>query len=125
VNKAILVLEDDVSFRKQVLRPVLERHGYEVHEAGRVREAEQLLQERSFDLWIVDGLLPDGSGLDFIVGQRKLGNTTPAVFLSAFWKDGGSQRALAQAGVIEVLHKPADLEELAVRIARMIADHRA
>jgi DNA-binding response OmpR family regulator len=125
VTQAILVLEDDVSFRKQVLRPVLERHGYEVHEAGRLREAEQLLQERGFDLWIVDGLLPDGSGLDFLVGQRKAGRTTPAVFLSAFWKDGGSQRALAEAGVTQVMHKPPDLEELAVRVARLLAEHRA
>jgi DNA-binding response OmpR family regulator len=120
MKHAILVLEDDVTFRSRVLRPQLERRGYEVHEAGKVREAEQLLAGRGFDLLIVDGLLPDRSGLDFIAELRRGGNTTPVIFLSAFWKDGGSQRALAAAGVTEALHKPVDLEDLCRRIERLL-----
>jgi DNA-binding response OmpR family regulator len=121
MNQTILILDDDATFRRDVLRPQLEHRGYEVHEAARIREAEALLAQRSFDLLIVDGLLPDGNGLDFISALRQRGVATPIVFLSAFWKDGASLRALAEAGATDTLHKPVDFAVLARRIECLLA----
>ncbi len=62
--KRILVLEDEPAIRS-VLVFHLQRASYEVEEAGDCAEARKRLAESSFDLALVDWMLPDMSGLEF------------------------------------------------------------
>ena len=48
------------------LRRALEREGYDVLATTRGREARRLLNERIFDVLVVDNLMPDLSGLDLV-----------------------------------------------------------
>ena len=61
----ILVVEDE-SVIRVALRRLLERHDYEVSEAGSVQEAEQNHDLASFDLVISDLRLPGAPGTDLI-----------------------------------------------------------
>lgn len=102
----VLVLDDDKQFRALV-RPVLLRRGLEVYEAGTGGEGESLLKKTQVDLIIVDGVLPDVEGLNWITKQRAMGNVTPMMFVSAAWNDIGVYHRLTKnLGVSQVIHKP-------------------
>src|SRR5688572_26149712 len=102
----VLLMDDDKQFRALV-RPVLQKRGLEVYEAGTGSEGEALLQKTSVDLIIVDGVLPDVEGLIWITKQRALGNVTPMMFVSAAWNDIRIYHRLTKnLGVSQVIHKP-------------------
>jgi diguanylate cyclase (GGDEF)-like protein len=102
----VLILDDDRDFR-ELLQQVLETRGCIVHHATRLAEARHLLKAQKPVLMIVNGLLPDGTGIQFIEERRKAGDPTKIVFLSAFWRDMKTYSSLTRNfDVALVLHKP-------------------
>ncbi len=70
----------------------------------------------SYDLVLLDLMLPDGRGLDFLKAARARGDTTPVIILTAL--DQISDRiAGLNAGADDYLVKPFDLHELTARLA--------
>ena len=112
----ILVLDDDRIFRRLVVE-VLEQRGHRVLQAGRAAEADRLLEEEHADLLLVDGLLPDITGVQWIEKLREAGRHTQVVLITSFWK---SMRDFAIAarrlGSIEMVRKPVEADELANRV---------
>ncbi|MCZ7646975.1 MAG: response regulator [Planctomycetota bacterium] len=79
----ILMVDDDRDIRESV-RCLLLRQGYGVKTAASLDQAVAQLRSNAFDLLIVDGVLPDGSGLDLLERMQNGGmNCCPVVFLSA------------------------------------------
>ncbi len=122
----VLLVEDDASIRRFVAL-ALEDDGVELVQAASLAQAAQALQGAPFTLVLCDLMLPDGSGLDLL---RELGQATDArtarhaaarrVAFSA-GVSAPMRRQLEQAGVHEVLHKPASLDELMACLARATA----
>lgn len=113
MSKTVLILDDDALIR-EMLRPSLEARGLKVVGAATGAQAEAAVTRDSPDAIIVDGLLPDTSGLAWIERQRRGGNAAPIFFISAFWKDAQTAKKLTeQLGVLSVLPKPVDPEVLA------------
>ena len=83
------------------------------------REACRLVAENSYNLIILDIMLPDGSGLDLCTGWRNSGQGTPILFLTA--KDDEVQivRGL-DAGGDDYVTKPFRLSELLSRIRALL-----
>jgi two-component system OmpR family response regulator len=70
----------------------------------------------TYDLILLDLILTDGQGLDFLRKRRAAGDTTPVIILTA--RDQISDRiAGLNAGADDYLVKPFDLFELSARIA--------
>jgi len=112
----ILLLDDDRIFRRLVVE-VLEERGHRVLQAGRAAEADRLLEEEQADLLLVDGLLPDITGVQWIEKLRRAGRQTQVLLITSFWK---SMRDFAIAaktlGAIEMVRKPVEPQELADRV---------
>jgi len=109
----LLLLEDD-TILGEGLRDYLQAQGHVVDWCQRVSEAMALSGE-AFDVLLVDWQLPDGSGLDWVRGLRRHGQTTPALLLTA--RDLLSDRVLGlDAGADDYLVKPFAAAELAARI---------
>ena len=112
----ILVLDDDRIFRWLVVE-VLEQRGHRVLEAGRAAEADRILEEEHADLLVVDGLLPDITGVQWIEKLREAGRQTQVLLVTSFWK---SMRDFAIAarrlGAIEMVRKPVEADEVADRV---------
>lgn len=105
-QKLILLLDDDVQFRA-LLATVLSARGFRVLEASSGEVATSLLDEESPELLIVDGLLPDVSGADWIESVRKRDSDTTIVFLSAYWRDLETfERLTEELKVSMVAYKP-------------------
>ena len=98
----------------------------QVVEAATGREALLLLREDSqIQVIVVDGLLPDTTGIKWIEKIREDGLLLPVVFVSAFFRDLVSFRKLTkELAVAEVIHKPIDMELFAKRVRRLIPRRR-
>lgn len=111
--KRILLLDDDALIRS-MLGDALEARGYEVLPAPTGAQADALLAKGLPDLVIVDGLLPDTRGTEWITKHRERLAARPIFFISAFWKDTATQqRLLTELAVRQVLTKPVDPRLLA------------
>jgi DNA-binding response OmpR family regulator len=106
-QRLVLVVDDDAVAR-QVVAQVARSLGCEAVEVRTVAEAERLVSERTPDVIVLDGLLPDGDGLTWLRKMRAAGLKTPVLFSSAFWKDLASHRTLTdELKVAAILPKPA------------------
>ena len=105
-QRLILLLDDDVPFRA-LLATVLTARDCRVLEAGSGKAATSLLETENPDLLIVDGLLPDVSGAEWIERVRQRDTDTTIVFLSAYWRDLETfQRLTEELTVSMVAYKP-------------------
>jgi diguanylate cyclase (GGDEF)-like protein len=108
----VLIVDDDPQFRTLVSK-LLTARGHNVTEAGTGKAGTVAVESTRPDLVIVDGLLPDGDGVRWIEGRRGQGDTTPILFVSAFWKDIASfQHLTRELGVAAVMRKPVPPAEL-------------
>jgi len=116
--KRILIVEDEDNLRDIIqLNLVLE--GLEVKSVADGSEALRLLKQFSFDLAIVDVMLPFTSGIDVCTQARKLHAHMPILMISA--KSNSKDRiAGLKAGADDYLPKPFDLEELILRVNSLL-----
>jgi diguanylate cyclase (GGDEF)-like protein len=106
MKKTVLVVDDDKDFRALV-RPVLEDKGLAVVEAEDGASAKDLLSRERFDLLILDALLPDTDGGDWLAAQRAKGIKVPTVFVTGYWHEPTYYKRLTdELSVTLVLHKP-------------------
>lgn len=119
---SILVVEDEPAVAGFV-RQALDEAGYRPRVARTLAEAESKLREEAADAVILDWMLPDGSGLDF-VGRVKESGDVPVLMLTA--RSGmGDRVAGLDAGADDYLVKPFGLEELMARIRALLRRRRS
>ncbi|WP_417806770.1 response regulator transcription factor [Thioclava sp.] len=110
----ILLIEDDTVLGAAV-RDQIAADGHSVDWATRLDVAQDALHGAAFDLILLDLMLPDGRGIEFLKGLRARGDVTPAIILTAL--DQVSDRIDGlNAGADDYLVKPFDLAELSARI---------
>lgn len=114
----ILIVEDDpktASFVSQGLREA----GYDVEIAGDGDEGLKLARSGSFDLLVVDVMLPNKNGFDLVSELRQSGFDKPVLFLTA--RDSVADRVKGlQLGGDDYLVKPFAFAELLARIQGLL-----
>ena len=114
----ILLVEDEEHLH-EALKLNLELEGYEVSSAMDGKKALDTLQNAVFDLIIVDIVLPSVDGFTIIEKLRLNNNQTPILVLSA--KNSSFNRVQGlKLGADDYLNKPFNLEELLLRVAKLI-----
>ena len=109
----ILIVDDDAQIRKLV-RVNLEGRGYGVTEAADGEEAVSRLTADTFDLILLDLVMPGMSGIDVCTWVRERSDV-PIIVLSAHDEEEQKVRAL-DAGADDFVTKPFGQEELLARI---------
>lgn len=110
----ILLIEDDAVLGAAV-RDQIAADGQSVDWVGRLDAAGDAMAAASYDLVLLDLMLPDGRGIGFLKALRSRGDVTPVVILTAL--DQVSDRIDGlNAGADDYLVKPFDLGELSARI---------
>lgn len=111
----LLLVEDAVSLGEAV-RDQIAEEGHAVDWMQCLAHAETSMATTDYDLILLDLMLPDGKGVDFLKQLRKSGNTTPVIILTALDQLSDRIEGL-NAGADDYLVKPFDLAELSARIA--------
>lgn len=109
----IFLLEDDEAIGIG-LTYSLENEGYNVTLAKSVKEAEKIIDEKEFSLYILDLTLPDGSGYD-VCKRIKAKGDLPVVFLTAY-DDEVNVIMGFELGADDYISKPFRVKELMLRI---------
>lgn len=109
----IFLLEDDEAIGIG-LTYSLENEGYNVTLAKSVKEAEKIIDEKEFSLYILDLTLPDGSGYD-VCKRIKAKGDLPVIFLTAY-DDEVNVIMGFELGADEYISKPFRVKELMLRI---------
>jgi two-component system alkaline phosphatase synthesis response regulator PhoP len=114
----ILLVEDEEHLQ-HALRLNLEMEGYGVFAAGDGNSAIKAFREQKFDLVILDIMLPEMDGLMVCEHIRLHDADVPVLFLSA--KNTPADRINGlRKGADDYLTKPFDLEELLLRVSKLI-----
>ena len=92
----------------------LENEGYNVTLAKSVKEAEKIIDEKEFSLYILDLTLPDGSGYD-VCKRIKAKGDLPVIFLTAY-DDEVNVIMGFELGADDYISKPFRVKELMLRI---------
>jgi len=119
----ILLVEDDENILN-LLRAYLESAGYAVYTATKGDEGLVFALENTFDLCVVDVMLPNKSGIEIVSKMREAGSDTPILFLSAL----GSETDILSGfgvGADDYMVKPFSPRVLLVRIEAILRRQRA
>ncbi len=112
----ILVVEDEPAIAES-LAYALARDGFEATIAATLREARDALDDAG--LVLLDLMLPDGSGFDFINQVRRDGSATPIIVLSS--RDGEADRVAAlETGADDYVTKPFSPREIVARVRAVL-----
>jgi two-component system alkaline phosphatase synthesis response regulator PhoP len=118
----ILVVEDEASLAS-TLRLNLELEGYAVSLAADGPSALKRLREEYFDMVVLDVMLPEIDGLEVLETLRLRDPGLPVLILSA--RADGQDRILGlRKGADDYLGKPFHLEELLLRIEKLVGKRR-
>lgn len=118
----ILVVEDELNLH-EALRLNLEMEGYEVTSAFDGNEALKKVENAYFDLIIMDIMLPELDGISVTESIRVHNNEVPILMLSA--KNAPADKVLGlKKGADDYLTKPFNLDELLIRVAKLIEKNK-
>lgn len=110
----ILIVEDEAGI-VQFLKQGLEEEGYQITSASDGLKGFELIQKESFDLILLDWMLPKMTGLDLCKAIRINNTIVPIIFLTA--KDTIQETIEGlKAGANDYIKKPFSFEELLLRI---------
>ncbi|HVZ01384.1 MAG TPA: response regulator [Dongiaceae bacterium] len=121
--KRILIVDDDDQIRN-LLRTVLESHGYAVRHAANGLEAAKLAEAETPDLVITDIFMPEADGFEVLAVIKKSHPEIPVIVVS------GSQvtpnvdflHLAGRLGAYSVLHKPFRPQQLVEAVETALAN---
>jgi DNA-binding NtrC family response regulator len=118
----ILVVDDEADIRES-LETLLEMEGYQVELAHNATEGLRKMETGSYDIILLDLMMPDRSGMEVLREVRERDTDTPIFMITAYGSVEVAVNAL-KAGANDYFSKPWDNEKLLIEIDRMIAQSR-
>jgi CheY-like chemotaxis protein len=122
---SILVAEDN-AVNQRVIGRLLEKRGHRVVLAQNGREALEALEKQSFDVVLMDGLMPEMDGFEATKlireKERVSGTHVPIIALTALAMEGDKEHCLA-CGMDGYVRKPVQPEDLFREVDRLREAH--
>ena len=117
-GERLLVVDDERSMLL-AMTLALRTHGWSVAGATHAAEAEQRFADDAFDLVVLDYMLPETDGLALAQSWRRAGHHVPILLVSAQTDGPVVWRAL-KLGIIDMIAKPMDPDQLRRRVRAML-----
>ena len=116
--KRVHVLEDDEDIR-YIIGVLLKDEGYELQLSSSFSELKSKLKDSVPDLFILDVMIPDGSGTDICEDLKNdlFTKQIPIIVMSA--DDKNKDKSLA-AGADDYISKPFDIDHIVNRINKLL-----
>ncbi len=118
MTQHILLVEDEEHIAQGLVFN-LEQEGYRVTHVETGGEALEAFTKESFDLVVLDLMLPDSHGIDICRQMRESSAQLPILILTALGEEQHRINGL-QAGADDYLAKPFNLDEFLLRVSGML-----
>jgi DNA-binding NtrC family response regulator len=115
----ILIIDDEEDIRES-LETLLSLEGYAVDLAPLANAGLRQLEQATYDLVLLDLMMPDKSGMEVLAEVRQRDRTTPIFLITAYGSIDVAVEAL-KSGANDYFSKPWDNEKLLIEIDRQIA----
>src|SRR5690606_14545102 len=112
--RTILTVEDDAAIRRGIV-DALRYVGFQVLQAGHGDVGREMAVQQSYDLLLLDLVLPGCSGLDILRSVRSTRPTQPVIILTARGEEQDRVEGL-RAGADDYVVKPFSVKELLARV---------
>jgi DNA-binding NtrC family response regulator len=125
IQRGSILLVDDEEKILKALGRALRDAGHEVIETTSPKQAQRLLGERSFDLFVVDNVMPERSGIELIreyVGSVPEQERAQILMMTAHATIESAIEAM-KLGALDYLQKPFEIDEL-LFVVRRALDHQ-
>lgn len=110
----ILLIEDDAQLGDSI-RNAIKSEGYACDWMQSCQDATSAVKDGFFNLIVLDRMLPDGDGIDWLSEQRRAGLDIPVLMLTA--RTSAADKVIGlDRGADDYLTKPFDLDEFFARI---------
>src|ERR1700740_2310506 len=118
----VLVIDDAPDIRES-LEALLSGENYDVDLSSNAAEGQKSLEHSSYDLVVLDLMMPDKSGMQVLEEIRARDHETPIFLITAYGSIQVAVDALKH-GANDYFSKPWDNEKLLIEIERMISKRR-
>src|SRR2546421_6461102 len=123
MSKGSILVVDDESEIREGLELLLTSEGYGVSSAGTGESGLAKLEERPFDLLLLDVSLPDRNGLDLLKEIRRRDPHLSVVLITAYGSIDMAQAAFKN-GAMDYITKPWSNDELLAQVAQAVESRR-
>ena len=123
MSKGSILVVDDESEIREGLELLLKTEGYQVSSAETAQSGLTRLEERPFDLMLLDVSLPDSNGIEMLKEIHRQDPQLPIVMITAY----GSiemARAAFKSGAMDYITKPWSNDELLAQVAQAVEARR-
>jgi CheY-like chemotaxis protein len=116
---AILII-DDSSYMRGKIRTILKSQNHEIFEAADGIKGLQMASARTYDLILLDIIMPGMDGVKILGAIRQLGPEPPVIIITADIQESVHKQCI-ELGAFAVIHKPPKEEELMGRVAQALS----
>ncbi len=114
----LLLLEDDLTLSETIV-DYFEEQGFEIVVAYDGDEAQDIIYEQKFDLFLLDVNVPSMNGFELLKTVRAEGNMTSAIFITSLNSMNSLEEGF-KSGCDDYIRKPFELKELLLRVQTII-----
>jgi two-component system, NtrC family, response regulator HydG len=100
----VLVVDDDMAVCR-ILQRMLNDEQYQVQISQSVADAQEVIEQKPFDVYVMDYKLPDGTGLDLAERIRSKGSEAPIILISGYDPSAVAVRA-EKLRISDIIEKP-------------------
>ena len=118
----ILVVDDDKTMR-DACHQILTRQGFQVEQAASARQGLGLLERSSFDVILLDLVMPDLDGLETLKKMKSLDTDCEVIIITGYGSIPTAVEAM-KAGAFHFLSKPFAPDDLRTVITRALEKRR-
>jgi DNA-binding NtrC family response regulator len=117
---SVLVVDDDIAVCR-ILHRMLTDEQYHVQINQSVADALRSIEEKPFNVYVMDYKLPDGTGLDLAERIRSKGSTAPIILISGYDSSAVALRA-EKLHISDIIEKPFARATICSAVAKAIGD---
>ena len=118
-TKQVLIVDDSVLTRMQIKNALSPIHSIQCTEVSNGSDCLKLIEQRKFDLILLDLLMPEVSGFDVLHTLKRNSNQTPVLVVSADIQNTTRKKCL-ELGAISVITKSIDFSDLKTKVTQIL-----
>jgi DNA-binding NtrC family response regulator len=103
-SASVLLVDDDIAVCR-IVRRMLSDEDYEIQISQSVADALGAIEQKPFDVYVLDYKLPDGTGLDVAEQIRSKGSEAPIILISGYDPSAVALRA-EKLRIQDIIEKP-------------------